>query len=107
MFHLGALLSFFAPFSRGTSKAEERLTVPTNRLRAVFCCYVALTQPSREDRISISAGGFGMLPRCIFLFMLSAIRAISGTIERLSEISSTIAAAVEEQGAATQEISRR
>jgi hypothetical protein len=31
---------------------------------------------------------------------------ISGTIERLSEISSTIAAAVEEQGAATQEISR-
>ena len=35
-----------------------------------------------------------------------AIREISGTIERLSEISSTIAAAVEEQGAATQEISR-
>ena len=35
-----------------------------------------------------------------------AIQAISGTIERLSEISSTIAAAVEEQGAATQEISR-
>ena len=35
-----------------------------------------------------------------------AIRTISGTIERLSEISSTIAAAVEEQGAATQEISR-
>ena len=31
---------------------------------------------------------------------------ISGTIEKLSEISSTIAAAVEEQGAATQEISR-
>jgi methyl-accepting chemotaxis protein len=37
---------------------------------------------------------------------VTAIRAISGTIERLSEISSTIAAAVEEQGAATQEISR-
>ncbi|MBV8699465.1 methyl-accepting chemotaxis protein [Bradyrhizobium sp.] len=37
---------------------------------------------------------------------VSAIRDISGTIERLSEISSTIAAAVEEQGAATQEISR-
>ena len=35
-----------------------------------------------------------------------AIREISATIERLSEISSTIAAAVEEQGAATQEISR-
>jgi methyl-accepting chemotaxis protein len=35
-----------------------------------------------------------------------AIREISGTIERLSEISSTIAAAVEQQGAATQEISR-
>ena len=35
-----------------------------------------------------------------------AIQAISGTIEKLSEISSTIAAAVEEQGAATQEISR-
>lgn len=35
-----------------------------------------------------------------------AIKDISGTIERLSEISSTIAAAVEEQGAATQEISR-
>jgi PAS domain S-box-containing protein len=34
------------------------------------------------------------------------IREISATIERLSEISSTIAAAVEEQGAATQEISR-
>jgi methyl-accepting chemotaxis protein len=34
------------------------------------------------------------------------IKAISVTIERLSEISSTIAAAVEEQGAATQEISR-
>ncbi|UFZ06896.1 methyl-accepting chemotaxis protein [Bradyrhizobium ontarionense] len=37
---------------------------------------------------------------------VNAIRAISGTIERLSEISSAIAAAVEEQGAATQEISR-
>ena len=37
---------------------------------------------------------------------MNAIREISGTIERLSEISSTIAAAVEEQGAATQEISR-
>ncbi|WP_079587968.1 methyl-accepting chemotaxis protein [Bradyrhizobium lablabi] len=37
---------------------------------------------------------------------VSAIKAISSTIERLSEISSTIAAAVEEQGAATQEISR-
>ena len=37
---------------------------------------------------------------------VSAIRDISGTIEKLSEISSTIAAAVEEQGAATQEIAR-
>jgi methyl-accepting chemotaxis protein len=37
---------------------------------------------------------------------VTAIKEISGTIERLSEISSTIAAAVEEQGAATQEISR-
>ncbi|MFC5322686.1 methyl-accepting chemotaxis protein [Bradyrhizobium oligotrophicum] len=37
---------------------------------------------------------------------VGAIREISGTIERLSEIASTIAAAVEEQGAATQEISR-
>ncbi|MBR1191727.1 HAMP domain-containing protein [Bradyrhizobium sp. AUGA SZCCT0169] len=37
---------------------------------------------------------------------VSAIKDISGTIERLSEISSTIASAVEEQGAATQEISR-
>jgi methyl-accepting chemotaxis protein len=35
-----------------------------------------------------------------------AIREISGTIEKLSEVSSTIAAAVEQQGAATQEISR-
>ena len=39
-------------------------------------------------------------------YSVTAIRDISGTIERLSEISSTIAAAVEEQGAATQEISR-
>jgi methyl-accepting chemotaxis protein len=37
---------------------------------------------------------------------VGAIREISGTIERLSEIASAIAAAVEEQGAATQEISR-
>ncbi len=37
---------------------------------------------------------------------VGAIQAISVTIERLSEISSTIAAAVEQQGAATQEISR-
>jgi methyl-accepting chemotaxis protein len=37
---------------------------------------------------------------------VTAIKSISGTIERLSEISSTIAAAVEEQGAATQEIAR-
>jgi len=37
---------------------------------------------------------------------VSAIGEISGTIQRLSEIASTIAAAVEEQGAATQEISR-
>jgi len=35
---------------------------------------------------------------------VGAIKEISGTIEKLSEISSTIAAAVEEQGAATQEI---
>ncbi|WP_213771359.1 methyl-accepting chemotaxis protein [Bradyrhizobium sp. dw_78] len=37
---------------------------------------------------------------------VGAIKEISGAIERLSEISATIAAAVEEQGAATQEISR-
>jgi methyl-accepting chemotaxis protein len=37
---------------------------------------------------------------------VDAIKEISGTIEKLSEVSSTIAAAVEEQGAATQEISR-
>jgi len=37
---------------------------------------------------------------------VNAIKDISGTIEKLSEISSTIAAAVEEQGAATKEISR-
>ncbi|MCP3465460.1 MULTISPECIES: methyl-accepting chemotaxis protein [unclassified Bradyrhizobium] len=37
---------------------------------------------------------------------VTAIREISATIERLSEVSSTIAAAVEEQGAATQEIAR-
>ncbi len=37
---------------------------------------------------------------------VNAITEISGTIQRLSEISSTIAAAVEEQGAATHEISR-
>jgi methyl-accepting chemotaxis protein len=37
---------------------------------------------------------------------VNAIQAISSTIGKLSEISSTIAAAVEEQGAATQEISR-
>ncbi len=37
---------------------------------------------------------------------VNAIKEISSTIEKLSEISSTIAAAVEEQGAATQEISR-
>jgi methyl-accepting chemotaxis protein len=37
---------------------------------------------------------------------VGAIREISATIERLAEISATIASAVEEQGAATQEISR-
>jgi methyl-accepting chemotaxis protein len=37
---------------------------------------------------------------------VAAIREIGGTIGRISEISSTIASAVEEQGAATQEISR-
>jgi methyl-accepting chemotaxis protein len=37
---------------------------------------------------------------------VGAIKEISDTIEKLSEISSTIAAAVEQQGAATQEISR-
>ncbi len=37
---------------------------------------------------------------------VGSIKEISATIERLSEIASTIAAAVEEQGAATQEISR-
>src|SRR6266852_3885386 len=37
---------------------------------------------------------------------VNAIKEISGTIEKLSEISSTIASAVEEQGAAKQEISR-
>jgi methyl-accepting chemotaxis protein len=37
---------------------------------------------------------------------VNAIKEISGTIDQISEISSTIASAVEEQGAATQEISR-
>jgi methyl-accepting chemotaxis protein len=37
---------------------------------------------------------------------VNAIKEISVTIEKLSEISATIASAVEEQGAATQEISR-
>ncbi|HEX2653726.1 MAG TPA: methyl-accepting chemotaxis protein [Xanthobacteraceae bacterium] len=37
---------------------------------------------------------------------VSAIKEISGTIERVAHIASTIAAAVEEQGASTQEIAR-
>ena len=37
---------------------------------------------------------------------VAAIRAIGGTINRVSEIAAAIAAAVEEQGAATQEIAR-
>ncbi|MGO3932676.1 methyl-accepting chemotaxis protein [Rhodopseudomonas pseudopalustris] len=37
---------------------------------------------------------------------VASIREISGTIARMSEIAATIASAVEEQGAATQEISR-
>jgi methyl-accepting chemotaxis protein len=37
---------------------------------------------------------------------VNAIREISGTIEKLAEVSAAIAAAVEEQGAATQEIAR-
>ncbi|MBV8840292.1 MAG: methyl-accepting chemotaxis protein, partial [Alphaproteobacteria bacterium] len=37
---------------------------------------------------------------------VAAIKEIGGTIGRISEIASTIAAAVEEQGAATQEIAR-
>ncbi|MFC0241882.1 methyl-accepting chemotaxis protein [Rhodopseudomonas telluris] len=37
---------------------------------------------------------------------VDAIKAISGTIERMSEIAAMIASAVEEQGAATREISR-
>ena len=37
---------------------------------------------------------------------VAAIAQISGTIERLAEVSSAIAAAVEEQGAATKEISQ-
>jgi methyl-accepting chemotaxis protein len=37
---------------------------------------------------------------------VTAIKEIGSTIERMSEISATIASAVEEQGAATQEISR-
>jgi methyl-accepting chemotaxis protein len=37
---------------------------------------------------------------------VAAIKEIGGTIGRISQIASTIAAAVEEQGAATQEIAR-
>ncbi len=37
---------------------------------------------------------------------VSAIQAISGTITKIHEIATTIASAVEEQGAATQEIAR-
>jgi len=37
---------------------------------------------------------------------VGAIKEIGGTIGRISEIATTIAAAVEEQGATTQEISR-
>jgi methyl-accepting chemotaxis protein len=37
---------------------------------------------------------------------ITAVKEISGTIEKLSEISSAIAAVVDEQGAATQEIAR-
>ena len=47
-----------------------------------------------------------VLPFPIFLTPRASRENISGTIARLSEISSTVAAAVEEQGAATQEISR-
>src|SRR5690349_1913817 len=37
---------------------------------------------------------------------VAAIKEIGGTIDRISQIAATIAAAVEEQGAATQEIAR-
>jgi methyl-accepting chemotaxis protein len=37
---------------------------------------------------------------------VTALRSIGGTIQRMNEIATAIAAAVEEQGAATQEIAR-
>ncbi len=37
---------------------------------------------------------------------MGALRSITGTIERMNEVTAAIAAAVEEQGAATREIAR-
>ena len=54
------------------------------------------------DEISLQIGSIQAATRD----SVQAIATISGTIEKLSEISSAIAAAVEEQGAATQEIAR-
>jgi methyl-accepting chemotaxis protein len=54
------------------------------------------------DEISSQIGGM----QTATADSVMAIKEVSDTIRRISEISSTIAAAVEEQGAATQEISR-
>ena len=54
------------------------------------------------DEIGTQIAGMQMATRD----SVAAIKEIGGTIGRISEIAATIAAAVEEQGAATQEIAR-
>jgi methyl-accepting chemotaxis protein len=64
----------------------------------------ALALQTAKATEEISAQISGMQTETVH--SVTAIKEIGGTIRRISEIAATIAAAVEEQGAATQEISR-
>ena len=108
---IGEVVQLIASIARQTNLLALNATIEAARAGsagrgfAVVASEVkALAQQTAEatDEISQQVSGIQNATKESAL----AIKAIGGTIGRMSEIASTIAAAVEEQGAATKEISR-
>ena len=95
--------TFFSVPSFGAETTNQK------GMRRLFAPFVSTTKPLTSPVVAQADCQIGQQIASIQTatqYSVCAIKDISNTIEKLSEISSTIAAAVEEQGAATQEISR-
>src|SRR5258705_297286 len=106
---IGEIVATVSSASTQLEASAGTLTTTAERAQQLTTAVVASEVKALAEQTAKATGEIGQQITGIQTATqdsVNAIKEIGGTIEKLCEISSTIASAVEEQGAATQEISR-